>query len=1501
PYYGALTEAIGPNLKAIEQRKNEILKFEEVLADSAKIFKKRYDLQAVMNVEDEGRRLALQEYAERLQTVSIGKDTGRSEARGTFADEAWLVVSKVWSGSLRHIQVRVELGQVFFFAYDADFNRLQLDKDNKELSHPLGKPAHIGPQRTFQVSHVPGTDYYEWVVTDTGSEDGTETWWLKPAGARMAALPDEAELQRIFQKGRDGSKELKKIFASVPQFEDPQILQFFKLLDKQLEDARVPHASFNFIEFIRNRLGWLLRNELKFILPGKMKEHLVALLQKYLRYYMSEMLPSVVHRRTVTSTGLASLIELRQGQDPEALFKDPRYRKVVEYIVQNRELWEGREADNISETEISQTILRDIMSLARDHAIEPVDRFGALEIFREAVSRSNIIDPTIYRELKLLSLSGFLSARILGRDNVTEDEIRPYVGILKDIRGYFIDVINAILADAEEVASIGLDAAAQKFIELRKGLNKEELDIDSAKKIITQILKDALSQSGARLAATGPSAAPPDVREPAGSRLAAGKPNKENILRLVEGAEGEYLNTIKSLPKEMARNILPAQDKKLRILVVDPDIDFTPHAQDPRADYLFPLTLYVHLQELKKDIAAANPNWVNVCLWLRALVAGTEAFEAFIRQEDESAVIISNFEGWDRYRDLVLAANGKLKKALQEIWNVLPSDDRELFLREEKPTTAQLLRRALGQAHCVLNLYAEKIWKDRPEKIEGVKSYLLGAENPGNVLDWDRLEDRFVGHFVDKFARELEDTLRTLEEHPEKPELLRSHHNILVYVRQDWLKPLLKDISKPNQSQGYFAGLNTPYISLLKHQIAQLDAQFEEVVIRLDLDASEGHLGARLAVRRLDKKIDLTHRVSEAGALESFGRFVEQYEGYGTTDYGKNISRAVDGILIDVSKFKFPDYGELRPKRKREEALSYYLYGKALPPVELDKRLRAQKDADLYAITSAMQVFDTIASLMKKKKPFTFSKLIRAYQSTIRDEKDFWKQAEAVFGKLPASKDISPWSMTELFQRSARTFPDEDIKLLDRALTIAEGKVPSSGARLAEESQAAREFRETVESGGFVSELAFRSQLGRAAVELLGSERAGEFFSSGILESMKVVLGEDWSSQGLAAIQMLERAWHGKEKEFKPYLSFQREVWRAKEVQSKGKSFGARLAEEHELEAFIVKLYYAQKSAVGREFAMKFGELTNILSIVEDTADGKVVSLTLNIKTADGKEKPVLVVYDPRRKLEELNRSGEKGMEITARDVLAAFSLSEQNAWMSVPSPVQGSGANFAIKQSLDYFGGIGDPELFRSQLVNYLTQAVKHYDASKKENKEVTFILSGMDLLADWQRTIVEELEKELPPFIEVDPKSREGIVVELLRAGAIQKTPGNDGRRLYISVGDIENDADSALSWHKAFVVSNWLGTRYTLDPSTKKIDFEKVSATEQDVQRVVDYVQSHLKDKSAKIFAGLFIRMATGQAKPEEYRTFTLEIPLLKKVPLNVLIQTARLLLKAVGAAA
>jgi hypothetical protein len=238
-----------------------------------------------------------------------------------------------------------------------------------------------------------------------------------------------------------------------------------------------------------------------------------------------------------------------------------------------------------------------------------------------------------------------------------------------------------------------------------------------------------------------------------------------------------------------------------------------------------------------------------------------------------------------------------------------------------------------------------------------------------------------------------------------------------------------------------------------------------------------------------------------------------------------------------------------------------------------------------------------------------------------------------------------------------------------------------------------------------------------------------------------------------------------------------------------------------------------------------------------------------------------------------------------------------------VVSPAGNSQADYAIEVSLGYFAGIGDPELFRSQLTQFLAQAAKHYEFARANAREVTFLLRQRELLADWQKNILDQLDKEAPSYVKqgLSVQKYEGVVVELLDAGGIKSRPQSDGKKVFFSIGSLSENQDAVLSWHKAFAVADWLGGRYAVDPGTKVVDFNKVRGTDSDLQRVLAYYQSHQKNTQTKIEADRFLRMVQGQGSIEDYQNFALNLPILKKVPLQILIQTARLALKAIGSAA
>jgi len=343
-------------------------------------------------------------------------------------------------------------------------------------------------------------------------------------------------------------------------------------------------------------------------------------------------------------------------------------------------------------------------------------------------------------------------------------------------------------------------------------------------------------------------------------------------------------------------------------------------------------------------------------------------------------------------------------------------------------------------------------------------------------------------------------------------------------------------------------------------------------------------------------------------------------------------------------------------------------------------------------------------------------------------------------------------------------------------------------------------------------------------------------------------------------------------------------------------------AQHPNLTAFTVKLFYAQSNEAGNPFALNYEDVTRILRI-EPIKEGKdVKALVLLIKGA-GTERPILTVKYPRAYLEELQRRGETSVTVTARDVISALTLSELNTAISMPAVTSQAPIVYGINVPLTHFGKIKDPQAFNAQLGLLVSQAAKHRKAALKQNKQAEIFLSEADLLVNWQRDLLKTAARSFPSFIKAgEPeKTFKGAVIMLWDARSTPGAPSNDGKTFYVSIGELGAEGQDVVSWVRAFSIANWIGSRYDYDPKTGTVDLDEVKPADQELQKVLAFFNTHLEDRTDSVSAELFLRLITGRGDSKDYLKYVLELPILRKIPLNIIIQGARLALRAVGVAA
>ncbi|MGH7198758.1 MAG: hypothetical protein ACREH5_08485, partial [Candidatus Omnitrophota bacterium] len=192
--------------------------------------------------------------------------------------------------------------------------------------------------------------------------------------------------------------------------------------------------------------------------------------------------------------------------------------------------------------------------------------------------------------------------------------------------------------------------------------------------------------------------------------------------------------------------------------------------------------------------------------------------------------------------------------------------------------------------------------------------------------------------------------------------------------------------------------------------------------------------GARLAGNRsMDSVIDLSVLKGYLSALRTFSQ-----------SYLVKIEQRIAKGLSAESAFKkiedlFTDKGD---RGKRHETLSYLVYGEVLSEDQLKHKLDQRERTDLYILKNVNRAIKVLYDRARgNKNKFTFQELLKAYQ-------DYFER-----------RDRSV--------ESAR--PQADITLLNRVLDLAQGDIPSRGARLALADDAAferilKDLRELKES-----------------------------------------------------------------------------------------------------------------------------------------------------------------------------------------------------------------------------------------------------------------------------------------------------------------------------------------------------------------------------------------------------------------------------------------------------
>ncbi len=352
---------------------------------------------------------------------------------------------------------------------------------------------------------------------------------------------------------------------------------------------------------------------------------------------------------------------------------------------------------------------------------------------------------------------------------------------------------------------------------------------------------------------------------------------------------------------------------------------------------------------------------------------------------------------------------------------------------------------------------------------------------------------------------------------------------------------------------------------------------------------------------------------------------------------------------------------------------------------------------------------------------------------------------------------------------------------------------------------------------------------------------------------------------------------------------------------------GSRLAEEAKAhgEALDHLILELSRTISAKELRKRFSVLFNDkdtarFKVVPVKVRGEVVRVDLFLKKEEG-DRLVRSVVNPSQKLRSIRTEAQKKVhdDLTAQGVVTLFRLSRMNADMTFE--VKETSFTMGHVLPVGAFSDIQDDTLNKKYTTQIKILIEQIFHAHKNYQKDVFFI-QGTDSLNAAQKRILDiwisaanaTLGGEFVKIGEPD-ENFQGIVVRYVAADTVQVLPSQDGRTLMVPVVGLK--ADSALGWYEVISLGRDLGNVFGLSFSDNKIDFTK--ATAQDLENGRRFFNSRSKKEASD--SSEFKELISGAMKLAHFKEFGFSLPLVQKVEVDLLVQTAKLLLKAVGVAA
>lgn len=344
---------------------------------------------------------------------------------------------------------------------------------------------------------------------------------------------------------------------------------------------------------------------------------------------------------------------------------------------------------------------------------------------------------------------------------------------------------------------------------------------------------------------------------------------------------------------------------------------------------------------------------------------------------------------------------------------------------------------------------------------------------------------------------------------------------------------------------------------------------------------------------------------------------------------------------------------------------------------------------------------------------------------------------------------------------------------------------------------------------------------------------------------------------------------------------------------------GARLATEDQegLERLALELAVSRsESELGNEIAVSVNDRNPSLFRVEMKRDEKDALVGVRMFLRGSDEPLVDFNGGVRERLRVLQANSVSSTDAVRDAVLTPMNVAAMRADIAMPAELEKKTAGaYGLAIPIGGFAA-WDDDRFGAQIRLLLRDIKKAKE--KSEFKKAIYYLEGTDAFsAAQQLTLRDEILKSgLQNDIQLNGADKLSGIVIRMAATDTDEEPNMDDNALIFPVSGIQSDA--LLGWYEVLRSATFIATALAGQYTEAGLSRKDIHATSVPIE-VFDHYNSRVKHRVTDRAA--FADLLTGRMRKADRARFSFYLPILERVPTDLLIAAARLAVRSAGVSA